>query len=44
MKYSVLYNPYAANSQGEVQAKRLESVYPDAVFVYYYLIEAQRPG
>ena len=35
MKYSVLYNPYAANSQGEAQAKRLESVYPEATLAYY---------
>ena len=35
MNYSVLYNPYAANSQGEAQAKRLESVYPEATLAYY---------
>ena len=35
MKYSVLYNPCAANNKGEEQAKRLETVYPDAVLTYY---------
>lgn len=35
MKYSILYNPCAANNMGEAQAKRLDTVFPEDELTYY---------